>query len=757
MRTLIGAKSEHATSGDAECRLPSVQTLVQRAASEHAELFAICDPNLYHVVDLVDAKADTDVEVAIGCEHVLASGARIWCVARSALAIKALFAYHNALIVPDAPSHAAALAGLANTGTVVILHAEDQRTWQSESEVLQDALGDDWWTTAEWSGWVHLAATDPDGLIREAPFAERMLAEPFELPKVERDHQADMNELKRRVENALAHATPPRDAYARDEHRRQRIEKELERIEAKNAAGMFIQAHDVVRIARNEAIPIGPGRGSAVASAVAYVLGLTDVDPMRYGLLFERFLPATGNKTADIDIDVSQQGRSTLLRRMAEQAEGTVIAGIGTRERWTYKSYVLTQPWARHVDEADKRHLIEHAAVRMEQGAEPETIAAELLPNTPDGMRGPLTDTLRRAAEHCNHLRMWKAHPDSIVQVPRGHVVPLVRTTDALGWRVATDRPEVFGLQKIDVLSSKVVDLLAKMRADASPSMKEIDYEDRAVYAALSAGKLPHVFQLKSEYAKQVLAEVRPDNFEELVACQALLRPQASEMRAHYVARKRGTEVVRYVSNKVKPILEDTYGLLLYQEQFLRVAYEFARMPVGEAEDYRRAVERQDARGIADHHSRFVAYAKERCGERDELAERVARMLETTGGYGFSRAHAVAYSHLSYECAWWATKEPTLWLRHLLAYVDSFAERKALEEMAKNSMHVGGGGQMSAVEGRRAAAEHVVGDWSGRSRSQRDATHAIAAGDAAPSDAEADIHDGTETEAMPVSPLLRYG
>jgi len=651
MQTWIGGGSEHANPGGF-----TVREAVESAKQARAELVAICDDSMYYLGELMAVATTEGIEVAVGLEYRMAGGTKLWLLARSADAIRTLFRCHNE------PGRLP-LESMVDQPIIAIVREVDQHRADLECRELAQAFGDRLVTATDARRARRTALTSGE-VITELPGVEELLDTPLELPKVRRDAAAEAAELRRRVSEA---GVPP--------HLADRVERELERICRLGVAAAFLRAHDIASLAHKERIVIGPGRGSAVGAALSYVLGITAVDPTRYGLLFDRFLPEGTKRLPDIDIDVSAARRNELLDKLAEGKDYTSLR-CSTPARWSVRSYLTTRGGRLTEEERKVLERLANESGTLEQAV--DELQKQLgAVATHDKLR----QSLEQVYKNAGRIQGWQTHPSAVVFVPNGEVVPVVPTkADRTKKQLALSEPDLLGLVKIDLLSSAVLDACAAMRSQLNAE-PPASYEDRAVYRALAAGSLQRVFQFNGEAGRRVLQAVQPSNFEELVACEALLRPGSSAgvedyhaAKQHavagelattggdeeFVAAKRGKRHVNYVAVALKDILRPTYGVLIYDEQFLAAAWCYAKMPPAEAEQYRRAVARGDKQTTAHYGKRFVELARDQ-GRRDELTARVRSLLERSGGYTFARAHAVPYAMLSYESAYYEVHFPTQW------------------------------------------------------------------------------------------------
>ncbi len=641
--------------------------ITEAAKAAGADLVAITDAyDLHHVADLTSAAERCGVEPVIGYEAHM--GALSICLyARTSDAVSALFGFHNHCL-----AHGRAATGiqerdlerLGGTPVYCIVDAVSSEVPPAElgpevTEMLDRTFSDRWYATRSIQGAPRtidapLWSTPANPPVVSSDLADRLAGDAFELPSPALDHEAAQATLASKVAAALDH---------RFEHQvpapvQARVDAELARIDETKTASMFVIAALVAETARDCGIELGPGRGSACASYVCYALGVTKVDPLRYGLLFDRFLPLGRHEPPDIDFDVAASRREDLASALSQRREIKAVARIQTRERFSYLSAFNAS--------ASKAHIpVEMSRLRpgLEAEVPPERLATRAL-GQDSPMRDELCYHLRAAWEQKGRLVRWKTHAASVVisGADLSGVVPYAAHPRDGVAELATDHPEAFGLAKIDLCSSHVIEQLYEARrvlaADHGGTAPRI-VEDPAVYQALGEGTLGGVFQFRSAPAIEILSTVRPSSFRDLVACVALNRPATRDLLPEYAARKNGHQHITYPTPDLEPVLAETYGLLLYQEQFISVAQVFAGMSAADADAYRRAAAKASPE-VGEWRKRFHDQATAR-GRREALAKTVETQLESAAGYSFAKAHAVPYARIAYLTAYFEHHHPELW------------------------------------------------------------------------------------------------
>ncbi|WP_342443869.1 DNA polymerase III subunit alpha [Geobacillus sp. FSL W8-0032] len=514
--------------------------------------------------------------------------------------------------------------------------------------------------------------------------------------------------LRRLCEQGLARRVPSADArYWR------RLEHELAIIESLRFSDYFLIVADVLAYARRRGIMTGPGRGSAAGSLVAYALSITDVDPLEYGLLFERFLNPERVSVPDIDLDFPDDRREEMIRYVADKYGHDRVAQIITFGTFGAKAA-----------------LRETAKALGLPGEETERVIA-LLPN-----RQGLTirrwhdesAAFRRAVSAVRGGDRWLFVAQKLEGLPRHtsiHAAGVIISPEPLlahvplqpshgPWpltQYAMGALEALGLLKIDILGLRTLTLIGRMvrlveRQTGRPfAVDALPLDDAKTYALLSSGDTNGIFQLESAGMKRVLAELRPSEFEDLVAVNALYRPGPMEMIPVYIRRKRGEEPVSYAHPDLAPILAPTYGVLIYQEQIMQIAARLAGFSLGQADVLRRAVAKKEKALLAEQKEAFVAGCLAN-GYAEDVAEELYRHIVRFAHYGFNRSHAVSYARLSYAMAYIKAHYPLCFYavmltdaagdRETMALYRREAERKGLPVLPPS---INRSGYRFAIEG----------------------------------------------------------
>ncbi len=468
---------------------------------------------------------------------------------------------------------------------------------------------------------------------------------------------------------------------------RERLDFELGVITTTGYAGYFLIVADFIRAAREKGIPVGPGRGSSAGSIVAYALRITNIDPLRFDLLFERFLNPERVSMPDIDIDFCMERRGEVIDYVKEKYGRDSVGQIVTFG--TLKSRAAVKDVGRTLGFTP---------------AETDALA-KLIPNAPNYNltvkeaidRVPEVKKLYKEDERYHELldfaialeglsRHSGVHAAGIVIAPGplDEYVPIMTQKtkgsgaaseeDVVVTQYDMDALEKVGMLKIDFLgltTLTVIDDALKSIQERTGSMPDLDaipLDDPSVYRLLRAGKTTGVFQFESPLATDMVRNMRVDRFEDLVASNGLMRPGPLDAGMHkvYIRRKKGEEPVSYLLPELKEVLESTYGVITYQEQVMRVAQKLAGISLAEADVLRKAVGKKDPPLIREELGKFVEKSVARGYDR-KIIEKIAEQLETFGRYGFPKAHSVAYSIIGFHTAWLKIHFPADFMAALLS------------------------------------------------------------------------------------------
>jgi len=468
----------------------------------------------------------------------------------------------------------------------------------------------------------------------------------------------------------------------------ERLRYELGVINTSGYAGYFLIVQDIIAAARERGIPVGPGRGSAAGSLVAYALGITDVDPLRFDLLFERFLNPERISMPDIDVDFCFERRGEVIeyvrQRYGRDSVGQIITFGTLKARAAIKDVarVLKLPPA----EADKiTKLIPSGPAYSLTIPEAVQKVKELRGLTSRGeVYRRLVDLGARIEGIARHASV---HAAGIVIAPGPlHEYVPVCTTPTKGAGQSTGGEDAIitqydmlglekaGMLKMDLLGLKTLTVIhdavqmIEERHGKRIAIGKLPVDDADVFDLLRRGQTAGVFQFESPLATDMLRSMKCDRFDDLVACNALMRPGPLDTGMHtvFIRRKLGHEKVTYPHETLREVLEPTYGVITYQEQVMRIANVLAGFSLAEADVLRKAVGKKIPALIRKELGRFVKCGVEQ-GHPHKLMEDIASQIETFGRYGFNKSHSVAYSMLSYQTAWLKTHYPAEFMAALLS------------------------------------------------------------------------------------------
>lgn len=464
------------------------------------------------------------------------------------------------------------------------------------------------------------------------------------------------------------------------EEYKKRLDYELKVIKKMGFAGYFLIVASIIRAAKDRDIPIGPGRGSAAGSLVAYSLRITELDPLKYNLLFERFLNPERVSMPDIDTDVSDKGREELLQYIAEKYGVDRVAQIITFDRMKSKAAIRDVGRALGMPYSD----VDVVAKLIPDGARsiPEALdQSEDLRNLThkDLAVSRLLDSASKIeglARHCSQ----HAAGVVITPMPITDLVPVRRIGEN---QIVTQFPmeplEKLGLVKMDFLGLKTLSVLEeainniKLNGKTPPDLNKIPLNDNLTYEMLQRGNTLGVFQLESTGMRQLLRKIKPDCFEDLIAVLALYRPGplGSGMVDQYIERKHGRAVVEYLHPELSEVLKETYGVILYQEQVMQSAACLAGYSLGEADLLRRAMGKKKVEVMQQQRKMFA----DGCAQHNvpaRKAEEIFDIIQEFAGYGFNKSHSAAYALISYQTAYLkANFQPEFMAAYLTSQIGS--------------------------------------------------------------------------------------
>ncbi|MFC4102796.1 DNA polymerase III subunit alpha [Paenibacillus xanthanilyticus] len=455
-----------------------------------------------------------------------------------------------------------------------------------------------------------------------------------------------------------------------------RLAYELSVIEKMGFSDYFLIVWDFIRFAHEQGIRTGPGRGSSAGSLVAYTLRITDVDPIKYKLLFERFLNPERITMPDIDIDFNDERRDEVIAYVCAKYGEEHVAQIITFGTMAARAAVRDVGRAMNVPFAE----VDRAA-KLIPGQIGMTLAEALRVSNDlreASERQPKTKALLEMALKVEGMpRHASTHAAGVVisGSPLTDVVPLQAGTERTALtQYSMEHLESVGLLKMDFLGLRTLSILeralgwVKKQHGITVDFRHIPDNDPPTYAMLGRGDTTGIFQLESAGVRRVLKEMKPSTFEDIVSVLALYRPGPMEFIPKYIQGKHGAVEVEYPHPSLEPILADTYGIIVYQEQIMQIASTMAGFSLGEADLLRRAVSKKKREVLDEQRAHFVEGSQGQ-GYAEEDANKVYDMIVRFADYGFPRAHAAAYGVLAFQTAWLKANHPVPFMASMLASV----------------------------------------------------------------------------------------
>ncbi|MBV8366601.1 MAG: DNA polymerase III subunit alpha [Candidatus Eremiobacteraeota bacterium] len=465
----------------------------------------------------------------------------------------------------------------------------------------------------------------------------------------------------------------------------ERLEYELGIIERMGYASYFLIVWDFIRYARERGIPVGPGRGSAAGSIVAYALRISDVDPLRYNLFFERFLNPDRISMPDIDTDFCFERRDEVIEYVREKYGADRVSQIVTFGTMAARAAVR-----------DVGRVMSHPLAEVDR-------IAKLIPNVPtnpvsirqaidsvpdlnsiyhrDAQARKLLDTAIRVEGLARHA---STHAAGVVIAPGPitEYAPLVRLgDDDVNTQYSMDWVEKVGLLKMDFLGLRTLTVIERasvqIRAtDPSFRIEDIPLDDAATYALLSSGHTTGIFQLESAGMRRYIAELKPTCIEDVIAMVALYRPGPMDWINDFIAGKHGRRKITYLHPKLEPILAETYGIAVYQEQATQICRDLAGHTFAQADEMRKVIGKKIKEKIPAEREKFINGCV-RSGIDEQLAIKIWQFIEPFAGYGFNKAHSVCYGLLAYRTAWLKANHPLAFMTALLSSLKNNADKVA--------------------------------------------------------------------------------
>lgn len=456
-----------------------------------------------------------------------------------------------------------------------------------------------------------------------------------------------------------------------------RMKYELDVINQMGFAGYFLIVRDIVNFAKQNGIPVGPGKGSSAGSLVSYLLNITEVDPLKFKLFFERFLNPQRIDLPDIDIDFGQIGRDKVISYIFQRFGRDKVTHVCAINTYAARSAVRDTGRALGLSYQE----INKIAKMMPYFSSPGVIRASLR-HLPELRKIPYhKEPLRSLFSFAQFMegrpRHLAVHASAMIiaDQPLANMVPLTLSPEGeIISQYEKDSIKELGLLKIDILGSRSLTVIQKTlqslkRTDGSINLREIPLNDSLTFYHLKKGRTLGVFQIESSGMSSLLKQLSPSTIEDLIAALSLYRPGPldSGMSELYLKRKAGKAPLEYLHERLQPILKDTYGVILYQEQVMQVVSAIAGLSPGEADLFRRAISSRSPAVMEEQRHNFLAKAT-RQGIKAQETQNIFNLIAKFAYYGFNKAHSTSYALLSYLSCYLKVHYPAHYLAALLTY-----------------------------------------------------------------------------------------
>ncbi|ENM4044068.1 DNA polymerase III subunit alpha [Campylobacter upsaliensis] len=476
-----------------------------------------------------------------------------------------------------------------------------------------------------------------------------------------------------------------------------RLETEIKIIKEMKFSGYMLIVHDFIKVAKDKNIPVGPGRGSAAGSLVAYALKITDIDPLPYNLLFERFLNPERVSMPDIDVDFCRDRRDEVIDYVIDKYGSDKVAQVSTFNKLLAKGVIRDVARVLDISLQDVDEFIklvpEELKITLDEAYEKEPKIKEFIEKHPKGKE---LWEYAKALEGLNRNAGMHAAGLVISNESLWNKTPLFRQSKNderhLITQYSKDHLEDVDLIKFDFLGLKTLTLihnaikLIKERYNKDIVWESIDVNDSKVYKTIQSGNTLGIFQIESDGMQSLNARLKPENFEDLIAVLALYRPGPMEsgMLDDFIDRKHGLKKIIYPFDVLKEVLEPTYGVIVYQEQVMQIVQIIGGFSLGGADVVRRAMGKKDPEKMAKLKDEF-ANGAEKQGYNRAKAEDLWELIVKFAGYGFNKSHSAAYGLITFQTAYLKTYYPSEFMVALLTSEQNKIENVAMyiEEMKK--------------------------------------------------------------------------
>ena len=486
--------------------------------------------------------------------------------------------------------------------------------------------------------------------------------------------------LKSLVEENLNNLTAKFSKNQVDEYKA-RVKYELDQIKTMGFSSYFLIVYDFIKWSKNNDVPVGPGRGSGAGSLVAYCLGITALDPIKHGLLFERFLNPERISMPDFDIDFCMEKRDQVIEYVSSKYGKEAVSQIVTFGTMAAKAVVrdVTRALGKPYSLGDRisKMIPFEIGMTLEKAISRQPVLKQAIKDDDE-----VQEIMNLSFKLEGGIRNIGKHAGGVVIAPGSlaDFSPIYFDSDTSSALTQFDKDDVekIGLVKFDFLGLRtltIIDKATKSINDDLASKNEdlldisnLDLNDPKVFELLSAGKTTAVFQLESPGMKDLIKRLQPTKFEEIVALLALFRPGPldSGMHDEFVNRKNGKVPVTYPHKLLEPVLSETYGVILYQEQVMESARVLAGYSLGQADILRRAMGKKQVEEMDKQRTIFVDGCKDN-NIKEDLANKIFNLIETFAGYGFNKSHSAAYALLSFQTAYLKTYYPEYFMAAVLS------------------------------------------------------------------------------------------
>ena len=567
---------------------------------------------------------------------------------------------------PVLPLHTVRYFDNADRSTIQMLHAISQNVSLSEAAIcpMNQLLFSPQEMESAFSD-IPDALNNLDQLVSDITY---QFDTELKLPRFNRDMLA-VDQLRQLAQDGLETKELTASVY------QERLDKELAVIHQMGFDDYFLIVWDLLRFGRSRGYYMGMGRGSAAGSLVAYALDITGIDPVKNDLLFERFLNKERYTMPDIDIDLPDIYRSEFLHYVRDRYGSMHSAQIVTFSTFGAKQAIRDVFKRFGAKEFELSQLNKKISFRdnLTSVYEKNMSFRQLINQRPEFQRA---FEIAKAIE--GQPRQTSIHAAGIVMSDDDLTehIPLKAGEDMMVTQYDASAVEANGLLKMDFLGLRNLTFVQKMKEKLEEEqgvvidIKSIDLEDSQTLALFASGKTKGIFQFEQAGAINLLKRIKPSQFEEVVATTSLNRPGASDYMDNFIARKYGKEKVDLIDPVVAPILEPTYGIMLYQEQVMQIAQVFAGFTLGKADLLRRAMSKKDANEMSKMSEAFMS-GSQQLGRNPQIAERLFSMMAKFAGYGFNRSHAYAYSALAFQLAYFKSHYPQVFYDVMLNYSSS--------------------------------------------------------------------------------------